>query len=243
MTRLLVLLCLLLPSALRAETALIAVATNFAPVTEVLAQAYAAETGDEIRITAGATGKLSAQIAAGAPIDAFLSADSTTPARLLAEGLAVEGTARPYARGRLALWSADPARDLSDPAAALRAARHVAIANPDLAPYGQAAMEVLDHLGLAEEVRPKLVTGENIGQAFTLVASAAADLGFVAASSLTAEAGGSAWAIPAEDHAPLIQSAVLLPHGAGNGAAAGFLAFLSTPAARKIIGAAGYGLP
>ncbi|MCY1127157.1 molybdate ABC transporter substrate-binding protein [Frigidibacter sp. RF13] len=243
MIRLLLVVCLLLPSALRADTALIAVATNFAPVAEELAQAFAAETGDEIRITAGATGKLSAQIAAGAPFDAFLSADNATPARLLAEGLAVEGTARPYALGRLALWSADPVRDLSDPAAALRAARHVAIANPDLAPYGLAAMEVLDHLGLTGEVQPKLVTGENIGQAFSMVASKAADVGFIAASSLTAETGGSAWAIPAEDHAPLIQSAVLLAHGADNKAAAGFLAFLASPVAREMIGSAGYGLP
>ncbi|WP_284163406.1 molybdate ABC transporter substrate-binding protein [Frigidibacter sp. SD6-1] len=243
MARLLLLLCFLLPSALAAETALVAVATNFAPVAEALADAYSEASGDDIRITAGATGKLAAQIAAGAPFDAFLSADSATPARLAGDGLAVGGTARPYALGRLALWSADPARDLGDPAAALRAARHVAIANPDLAPYGQAAMEVLDHLGLTGEVAPKLVTGENVGQAFGMVASGAADLGFVAAAALTAETGGSVWTVPEEDHAPIVQSSVLLAHGARNRAAAGFLAYLASPTAREAIGAAGYGLP
>ncbi len=245
MPRPLLSLALLLATALpaAAETASLAVATNFAPAAERLAADYAALTGDQITVTGGATGKLYAQIVAGAPFDALLSADTATPARLAGDGLTA-APAFPYAVGQLALWSADPARDLADPAAALRAATHVAIANPDLAPYGTAAVEVIARLGLTAEIAPKLVTGENIGQAQTMVASGAAEVGFVAAAALSGQNGGGAsWPVPADLHAPLRQDAVLLAHGAGNRAATGFLAWLATPGARASIAAAGYGLP
>lgn len=233
---------LLVSSAASADSAAIAVATNFAPTAEKLAASYAATTGDDITITAGATGKLYAQIGAGAPFDAFLSADQKAVDKLEADGLAVDGTRLTYATGQLALWSADPARDLSDPKAALQAATHVAIANPDLAPYGKAAMETLDALGLSDAVKDKIVLGENIGQAQTLVASGAADLGFVAAAALTGKTDGALWPVPADHHAPIRQDGVLLTHGATNAAAKGFLAYLATPEAKAAIKAAGYGV-
>ena len=226
-----------------AETARIAVATNFAAAADDLARVYSAESGHLIDVIAGATGKLYAQIRAGAPFDAFLSADRVTPARLVADGAALADTRFTYGVGRLALWSADPARDMRDPGAALAAARRVAIANPDLAPYGLAAVETLRALGLPTDLGGRVVTGENIGQAQTMVATGAADLGFVAASGLDADTGGAVWLVPGNLHSPLQQDAVILPRGATNAAALGFLDFLKSDAARIVIASAGYGVP
>ena len=221
-----------------AEDALVAVATNFRPVAEALAVAYAVESGDTIEISAGATAKLAQQIGAGAPFDAFLSADTATPSRLAEAGQADAASQFTYATGRLALWTATGGADLSDPAAALRAARHVAIANPEVAPYGKAAMQVIGHMDVSG-IETRLVTGENIGQAQTLVASGAAEIGFVAASGLVG-AGGTSWLVPQEDHDPIRQDAILLTHGAGNSAAVGFLAYLKSDLARPVIESFGY---
>lgn len=232
----------LVPLSAQADSATLAVATNFAPTAERLAAEFASETGHQIVVTGGATGKLYAQIGAGAPFDVFLSADQKTAEQLVADGLAVADSRFTYATGRLALWSADEARDLSDPRAALRAANHVAIANPDLAPYGRAAVETIEALGLSADLQGKFVTGENIGQAQTMVASGAAELGFVAASALVGRDDGTAWPVPADSHAALRQDAVLLIHGAGNAAAEGFLAYLAGAKAQQVIVGAGYGL-
>jgi len=227
-----------------AETALVAVATNFRPAAEAAAAAFA-DTGDHrVALASGATGKLAAQIRAGAPYDVFLSADADTPRALIASGHAVADSGFVYARGRLALWSSRDGVDLSDPAARLRAASHVAIANPALAPYGQAATEALAALVPEGLGRGRIVTAENVGQARALVATGAADLGFVAAASLTgAEENGSVWLVPETLHEPILQEAVLLGHGADNPAAAAFLSFLRGAAGRAIIAGLGYGLP
>jgi molybdate transport system substrate-binding protein len=225
-----------------AEEALIAVATNFAGAAEALATEFAAETGHRIAFTAGATGKLYAQISQGAPFDALLAADEHTPARLEAEGPGMAGTRFPYATGRLVLWSADPGKDLSDPLRALANATHVAIANPDLAPYGRAALETLAHLDLDRDLQGRLVTGENIGQAYSLVATGAADVGIVARSAVLAGGlPGTQWIVPADHHAPIRQDAILLAHGKGNAAAIAFLDYLSSPDAAATIAAFGYG--
>ncbi|MCB2116622.1 MAG: molybdate ABC transporter substrate-binding protein [Rhodobacteraceae bacterium] len=221
-----------------ADSALIAVATNFRPVAEILAGNYAAVSGNTVEISAGATAKLAQQIGAGAPFDAFLSADAATPTRLAGEGAADPATQFTYATGRLALWTAAGGADLTDPAGALTAARHVAIANPEVAPYGKAAMETIGTLGLSG-LGSKLVMGENIGQTQTLVASGAAEIGFVAASGLVG-AGGTSWLVPQEAHSPIRQDAILLIHGTGNAAATGFLAYLRSEAARQVIEDYGY---
>jgi len=231
-----------LPGPGRAETATIAVASNFAPTAEALAADYGAASGDQITIASGATAKLATQIAAGAPFDAFLSADQATPERLGADGFALPETRFTYAVGTLVLWSAEAATDLADPKAALKAARHVAVANPDLAPYGKSAMQTIDKLGLSEDLVGRIVTAENIGQVQGLVASGAADMGFVAGAALAGKPGGARWQVPAALHDPLTQDAILLAHGAGNMAAKGFLAYLRAPAARARIAAAGYGV-
>ena len=224
-----------------AETAIIAVATNFKPVAETLRPVFEAQSTHQITIAAGSTGKLAAQIASGAPFDLFLAADDTTPARLITEGNAIAGSARSYATGALVLWARG--KPIDDPVAALSNARHIAIANPALAPYGAAAREVLQKVGRWDALQPRLVIGENVGQTAQFVTSGAAPLGLLPRS-LVLEARrttpGSGWEIPAAWHSPILQSAVLLNRGRDNAAARGFLQYLRTAGPRARIRAFGY---
>lgn len=237
----------LLPGPTRADTARLAVAANFAPVAQQLADAYAAASGHALSISSGSTGKLYAQIRQGAPFDVLLAADRATPQRLLDEGLAVPGSLHDYALGRLVLLSAHagvgPASE-----ALLRGHdfRSFAIANPRLAPYGAAAREVLAHSGRLGALEPRLVTGENIAQATQYVTTGNADAGLVPWSlvlELPATTGTSWWLVPADWHAPIVQSAVLLQRAEANAAARGFLDYLRSEAARRIIAAHGYDQP
>ncbi|MGB3394635.1 MAG: molybdate ABC transporter substrate-binding protein [Stenotrophomonas sp.] len=222
----------------------VAVAANFADAARKLAADYARQSGHRIDISSASTGKLYAQIRNGAPFDVLLSADAQTPRRLVAEGLADAGTLHDYATGRLVLWSRDPAR-VSDGEALLRwgAIERLAIANPDLAPYGAAARETLQHVQRWQELAPALVMGENVGQAAQFVVSGAAPLGLLPRS-LVLEARrtmpGSGWEVPATWHTPIVQSAVLLQRGSDNPAARGFLHYLKSAEARQRIRAFGY---
>jgi molybdate transport system substrate-binding protein len=241
-----VLLCGALGAALaHAGEVRVAVAANFAGALAEIGEGFGARTGHTLKVSAGATGKLYGQIVAGAPFEVLLSADDDTPARLIAEGLAVPGSAFTYAVGKLVLWSARPGF-VDDRGAVLAAGRfsHLALANPKIAPYGRAAVDVLKARGLLDAIAPKLVTGESIAQAYQFVASGNADLGFVAYSQLMAPgrpAGGSFWLVPASLHDPIRQDAVLLKAGQGNAAAAALLAYLKGDAARAVIQAHGYG--
>lgn len=226
------------------EEAMVAAAANFAQPLARLQTAFA-EGDHRINVVLGATGKLYAQIVHGAPFDVFLAADRERPCRLAASGLAVAASQRTYALGRLALWSAHAHR--AGVAQRLRsgAYRHLAIANPRLAPYGAAAMQTLRAMGLLEAgAATRLVVAENAGQAKALVATGAAELGFVALSHvMEAPAAGSRWAVPKHLHEPIRQDAVLLRRGRDNPAARAFLAFLASEAAARIIADAGYGAP
>ncbi len=231
----------LAPAAARAGEVHVAVATNFAAPARALAAAFAAETGHRAVISDGSTGKLYAQIVNGAPFEVLLAADVERPRQLEAEGGAVAGSRFTYALGRLVLWSASAARGGGEDA--LRGDfRHLAIANPELAPYGTAARQVLEELGLWENLQGRLVRGEDIGQTFQFVATGNAELGFVALSQ-TVGKGGSQWIVPADRHAPLEQQAVLLARGRDDEAARAFLAYLRGDAARARIERAGYGVP
>lgn len=230
----------------RAAEALVAVAANFAETMDDLKPAFERTTGHTLQVTTGSTGKLYAQIVKGAPFQILLSADAKTPMRLEEEKAAVAGTRFTYAIGRLTLWSGDPARIGADGAAALTAddVRHIAIANPDLAPYGAAARETLKNLGLWDRLSPKIVMGENIGQTYSMVATGNAQLGFVALSAILsprATVKGSHWNVPQDLFAPIRQDAILLNPGRDNEAAIAFLAFLKTAQARAVIGKYGYG--
>ncbi len=212
-----------------------------------LAAGLAAHSGHRVQASSSATGKHYAQIVNGAPFEIFLSADAATPARLEAEGLAVAGTRATYAIGHLALWSPDGAR-IDGTAAVLTAGTfsHLAIANPETAPYGAAARAVLRGLDLWDALAPRLVTGESIAQAYQFVASGNAELGFVAWSQVSRDGrllAGSAWRVPAERHPALRQDRVLLRRGADSAAARAFLDYLASGPARAIIERHGYSVP
>lgn len=219
----------------------VAVATNFVKTARALGEAFQKELGDTVVFSEGSTGKLYAQIVNGAPYEVFLSADAERPRKLVEEGHAIDGTRFPYALGQLVLWSPDAER-VKDASALRGDFRHLAIANPELAPYGAAARDTLRKLGLWDALQPRLVRGEDIGQTYQFVATGNAELGFVARSQL-ADAQGSRWLVPADHHAPLEQQAVLLKPGKDDDAARAFLEFLQSDAARQTIEAAGYALP
>ncbi len=231
----------------QAAEVLAAVAANYAEAVEELRPIFEKSTGHRLQTTTGSTGKLYSQIKEGAPFHVLLSADAKTPVRMESEGAAVPGTRFTYAIGRLTLWSSDPGRIRGDGKAALMAndVRHIAIANPDLAPYGVAAREALDSMGLWKALQGKIVMGQNIGQTHSMVSTGNAQLGFVALSAVLsprAPAQGSRWDVPQSMFAPIRQDAILLKAGAGNGAARAFLAFLKSPEARRIAERFGYGV-
>ena len=241
MNRLLVpglLIGLLISTGARAETVSVAVAANFTAVAEQLAPLFKAETGHDVSYSFGATGQLYTQITQGAPFEVLLAADDERPARAATEGLGVDGSVFTYAIGTLALYSTSI--DLADGAAVLKADtfQKIAIADPETAPYGRAAMETVSALGLSDAITPKLVTGENISQTLQFVESGNAELGFVAASQVIGKPG--VWLVPAGLYAPIRQDAVLLETGKDNPAATAFLDFLSSDAAVAVIEAAGY---
>ncbi len=195
--------------------------------------------------SAGATGKFHAQIVAGAPFQVLIAADDETPKKLIAEGHAVAGSNFTYAIGKLVLWSAQPGV-VDDQGAVLGTGRfaHLAIANPKIAPYGQAGLAVLKARGLADAVAPRLVTAESIGQAYQFVATGNAELGFVALSQVVVPGKpvtGSYWVVPASLYGEIRQDAVLLKPGEKSAAAAALLAYLKGPAAQAVIQAYGYG--
>jgi molybdate transport system substrate-binding protein len=213
-----------------------------------LEEAFEQSSVHRVTITSGATGKLYAQVRNGAPYDVLLAADQERPKLLEQEGLAVGGSRFTYAVGRLVVWSrhADLIRPSVEETLRQPGIRKLAIANPQLAPYGVAAMQVLAALGAVDEIQSRLVTGENVGQAFTLVATGNADLGFVALSQVRAAAEGQRGASLEADpamYAPIRQDAALLRHGAENAAARTFLEWLQGPDARRLIVEHGYRRP
>lgn len=225
---------------LRAEQALVAVAANFLKPAEVLAALYEIESGHDIQLAGGSTGQHYAQILHGAPYDIFLAADDQRPRLLEEQGLA-EGRFT-YAVGRLAIFSADPEFPVDQGPEGLKDAGFVAIANPSLAPYGRAAQEVLEAAGLSEHLQGQLVQGQNVGQAFGMVASGNARVGLVALSMAQA-AEGAFTVIPHDLHSPIRQDAVLLNRGKGNLAAEGFLAYLASDTALAVLEEYGYARP
>ena len=238
MYRMAMLVGVMLSSPAHAETVSVAVAANFTAVAEELAPLFKAATGHDVSYSFGASGLLYGQVVQGAPFEVLLSADDIRPSQAVAAGLGVEGTVFTYATGALALYGTtlDPA----DGEAVLRAGafERLAIADPDTAPYGRAAIETIAALGLANALAPKLVTGQNITQTLQFVESGNAELGFVAASQVVGK--WRVWIVPADLHEPIRQDAVLLKAGEGNPAATAFLDFLKSDAAIAVIEAAGY---
>lgn len=249
----------------------VAVAANFAVPLDRIAAGFSAATGHTLKIAAGATGKLYSQIIAGAPFEVLLAADDATPKKLIAAGQAVADSNFTYAIGKLALWSARPGFvDGQGAVLGSGSFSHLAIANPKVAPYGAAAMQVIEARGLTQALTPKLVTGQSIAQAFQFVSTGNAELGFVALSQVIAAgppqgdqrplggpapkapgglasmpghpAAGSYWLVPQELYGEIRQDAVLLKPGANKPAAKALLVYLKSPAAQELIRAFGYGV-
>ena len=238
------LVALILSGQALADDVQVAVAANFSAPMQAIARAFEQSSGHRVIAAYGATGQFYAQINHGAPFEVLLAADDSTPAKLEHEGAGVPGSRFTYAVGALALWSARPGY-VDDAGAVLKSGtfRHLAIANPQTAPYGLAATQVLDNLGLTEAIEPKLVEGQNIAQAYQFVASGNAELGFVALSQVYKDGQitrGSAWQVPTELHEPIRQDAVLLTKGQDNPAARALLEYLRGEQAATLIRAYGY---
>jgi molybdate transport system substrate-binding protein len=220
----------------------VAVAANFTePATEI-AKLFTEKTGHTAKLSFGASGGFLTQILQGAPFDVFLSADDARPAQAVAEGLGVADSEFTYALGTLVLWSKEPGLVTGPETLGEMSFAKIAIADPKSAPYGAAAIETMEKLGLYEALSAKIVQGQSIGQAFQFVDTGNAELGFVALSQVVKSEGGSRWIVPGDLHAPIRQDAVLLTTGAGNEAARAFLDFLKGPEARAVIESFGYGL-
>lgn len=222
----------------------VAVAANFAQTMKEIATVFEKETGHKVALTQGSTGKLYAQISQGAPFDVLLSADDETPEKLVREGKAVTGTQFTYAVGRLALWS--PKSDMVDEGGQVLKTdkfRFIAIANSRVAPYGRAAVQVMQKLGVLNLIEPRVVQGESITQTFQFVSTGNAQLGFVALSQIIDNGkikSGSAWIVPETMHETLKQDAVLLNSARDAAAATALLSFLKSDKAKKIIASHGY---
>ncbi len=227
-----------------ADEVQVAVAANFTAPMKRIAADFEKDTGHKALLSFGGTGKFYAQIRNGAPFDILLAADDTTPARLEAEGAAVAGSRFTYAIGTLVLWSPKPGV-VDDRGEVLKQGefRHLALANPKLAPYGVAAIEALTALKLLDALQPKFVQGENIGQTHQFVATGNAELGFVALSQVMQDgriAEGSAWIVPGDLHQPIRQDAVILATARDKPAAAALMTYLKGDKARAVIKSYGY---
>ena len=222
----------------------VAVASNFSAPMQQIAQAFERDTGYQARLSFGGTGSLYAQIRHGAPFDVFMAADTKTPAMLARQQLARADSQFTYAIGQLVLWSANPEQVDRD-GAVLRAEqfRKLAMADPKLAPYGVAARQVLDAMGLYSRLKPKIVQGKNIGQTFQFVSSGNAALGFVALAQVWHQGSlvaGSAWVVPHDLYDPIKQDVVLLVAAQDNPAALALMDYLKGEVAQRIIESFGY---
>lgn len=247
MPRITVLLsALLFGVAAHADEIQVAVAANFTAPMQKIAAEFEKDTGHKAVLAFGATGKFYAQISNGAPFEVFLSADDETPAKLEKEQLVAPGTRFTYAIGKLVLWSAKEGYvDGKGDVLKKGDFKHLALANPKTAPYGAAAIETLNHLGMLDSLQPKFVQGENIAQTQQFVSTGNAELGFVALSQVYKDgkiSSGSAWIVPANLYTPIRQDAVVLAKGHNKPAASALVDYLKKDKARAIIKSYGYEL-
>ncbi|MCU7933884.1 MAG: molybdate ABC transporter substrate-binding protein [Candidatus Thiodiazotropha sp. (ex Dulcina madagascariensis)] len=216
----------------------IAVAANFTAAMREIAANFEKSTKHTTVISYGSTGKLYAQIRNGAPFEVFLAADQRRPQKLEIDGLASERFT--YAIGKLVLWSSDEKRETSKAALKRGDFKRVALANPKTAPYGTAAITTMQRLGIEAALREKWVIGDSIAQARQFVATANAELGFIALAQIALDDSGNRWDIPQTLYDPIRQDAVLLDTGLENPAAAAFVSYLQSPAAKVVIDKYGY---
>jgi molybdate transport system substrate-binding protein len=237
---------LALATSARADEVSAAVAANFTVPIQKIAAEFEKDTGHKVVASFGSTGKFYSQIKAGAPFEVLLAADDETPAKLIAEGAAVAGSQFTYAIGKLVLWSAKPGF-VDDQGEVLKTGSidHISLANPKLAPYGAAGIQVMKAQGAYDNLAGKMVMADNIGQAYQFVSSGNAQLGFVALSQVLKDGkiDGSAWIVPAKLYTPIRQDVVVLDKGKGKPAAQALANYLKSDKAVAIIKSFGYGLP
>ena len=227
-------------------TVLVAVAANFSkPMTEIVSQ-FEKATGHSAKLSFGSSGKFVSQLENGGPFEVLLSADEKGPEKLEQAGLTVPNTRFVYALGKLVLWSATP-NFVDNEGKILMTSnfKHLALADPKVAPYGAAAIDVLKKMKLFEKLQPMFVQGENIAQTYQFISTANAELGFLALSQVIKNGkivGGSSWIIPDNLHAPIRQGAVLMKTGAENPAARALIDYLKSIPALAIIKKYGYDL-
>ena len=228
-----------------AKQALVAVAANFVPPLREVATEFEKSTGHTVQVASGPSGGFYTQIKNGAPFDVFFSADNERPKRLEDEGLGVKGSRFTYAIGRLVLWSPDPNLVKGEDTLRSEKFKHLAIANPKTAPYGVAAMQAMQKLGVWEQVQSRLVMGEGLGQTIGFIESGNAELGFLALSQVMdpkIKGKGGRWDVPSNLHEPIQQDVVLLTKGKDNPAANVLIEFMRGPQAMAIIERYGYEL-
>ena len=228
-----------------AEQVLVAVAANFVPPFREVAMEFEKATGHTVQVASGSSGAFFTQIKNGAPFDVFFSADNERPKLLEEEGLGVKGSRFTYAIGRLVLWSPDPDLVKGEDTLRSRKFKHLAIADPKTAPYGVAAKQAMQKLGVWESLQRRLVLGESLGQTIGFVESGNAELGFLALSQVMdprIKGKGHLWDVPSNLHEPIQQDVVLLTKGKDNPAAKALMEFIGGPQAKAIIERYGYEL-
>lgn len=216
----------------------IAGAANLRFALEELAAGFTLAHGTPTEIILASSGKLTAQIKAGAPFDVFLSADERYPAALAAAGL-TQGRPKIYARGPLAIWTTTSNIPLSPDSLTSHRISKVAIPNPATAPYGRAAMNFLQQEGLDGLLTDKLVLGESVGQANQFVYSRAAEIGITAAASVVTRQGSQEFRI-LKDFPPVVQSGVILSSSQLPEAADAFLNYVLSPKGQQTLEKFGY---
>jgi len=222
-----------------AEQVHIAVAANFTAAMQQISTDFEQASGHKTLVSYGSTGKLYAQIANNAPFEVFLAADQERP-RLLHEQDKLGDKPFTYAVGKLVLWSRDAQREVSEAALKSGDFKRLALANPKTAPYGVAAVQVMQHLQVADALRSKWIQGDSIAQTHQFVATGNAELGFIALAQIALDDTGAAWEIPQDYYEPIRQDALLLKRGADNPAAQGFVDYLQSEAAQAVMQKFGY---
>jgi molybdate transport system substrate-binding protein len=252
MIRVILALCLFVITSVNlavAEEITIAAASNLNFAFREIATEYEKASGNQVRLTFGSSGNFYAQIQNGAPFDLFFSADIEYPQKLEEVGLTVPGSLYQYAIGRIVLWTGHESRiDVTKGMEALRepTVKKVAIANPKHAPYGRAAVAAMEYFKVYDQVKDKLVLGENISQAAQFIESGACDIGIIALSLAVTpvmQSKGMYWEIPAGTHPPLEQGVVILKSSKQQEAAKQFLAFIKGVQGQEIMRRNGFTQP
>jgi len=246
---LVVILCVAALAGAQKKQIRVAAASDLQPVMPEIAAAFEANTGTHAELIFGSSGNFFAQIQNGAPFDLFFSADTEFPFKLIQNARAEPRSAVAYALGRLILWL--PANAKCDPQTEKwncllkPEISKIAIANPAHAPYGRAAVQALHSAHLYEQVRPKLVFGENISQAAQFAQSGSAQAGLLSYSQAQSAAmrNGKLWEIPQNSYPPIEQSVVILKSARDKSAAQAFVQFVTEGGGRGILAKAGFHLP